>query len=124
MSQLLTPNQAYALETIHRRSVIYLDLNPDSICIDKHGHVILNDFQSAVILDDQPSNFEFLDSDSRQYGYCSPEILLKWSIDCATDWWAFGGTLYFMLFRLVNVSVKSHYLTPVIASVHDCAWWF
>lgn len=33
-----------ALEELHKRDIIYWDLKPDNIVIDKDGHVRLTDF--------------------------------------------------------------------------------
>lgn len=82
---------ASALSTMHSLHVVYRDLKPENVMIDKLGHIRLADFGfSKRVLD-------------RTYTLCgtpeylAPEVISGDGYGCAVDWWALGVLLFEMV---------------------------
>lgn len=80
-----------ALEYIHSNNIIFRDLKPENLLIDKNGYLKLIDFGFAKVVK------------SRTYTLCgtpeyfAPEMLLNLGHGKAADWWAVGVLLYEMI---------------------------
>jgi serine/threonine protein kinase len=80
-----------ALESLHRKRIIYRDLKPENVLIDREGHVKLTDFGLAKVVE------------ARTYTMCgtpeyiAPEIIQSKGHGNAVDWWALGILIYEML---------------------------
>ena len=78
-------------EYLHSKNIIYRDLKPENLLINKNGYLKLTDFGFAKIVE------------SRIYTLCgtpqylAPEILLNKGHGKSVDWWTFGILLYEML---------------------------
>jgi len=83
-----------ALSTVHRRNVLYRDLKPENLMIDREGHIKLIDFGFAKHLEK---------SNSRAYtncgtiGYIAPEVLQGGGYCYPADIWSFGILLLVLL---------------------------
>ena len=62
-----------ALECLHNQHIIYRDLKPENVMIDKDGHVKLIDFGFAKKL--YPQNKFRTFTNCGTLGYTSPELL-------------------------------------------------
>jgi serine/threonine protein kinase len=79
-----------ALETLQRYNIIYRDIKPENVMIDKNGCIKLIDFGFAKILTPQ-TQFRTL-TNCGTVGYTAPEVLLGNSTGYSfpVDVWSFG----------------------------------
>jgi len=91
---------------LHRVGIVFQGLNPRNILLDSDGHVLLSDFTHA----DFESSIEQCGMPKKSLTaimpeYVAPETVLGWARNAASDWWSFGGLVYFMVFGTVRLSV-------------------
>jgi serine/threonine protein kinase len=79
-----------ALEMLHQEHIIYRDLKPDNIVVDKTGHIKLIDFGFSKCLS-QGKNYRTY-TNCGTLGYTAPEILLNVNSGYSfqADIWSFG----------------------------------
>lgn len=84
---------AEALSTIHAAGYVHRDLKPSNVVIDQYGpHVIDFGIISNALADSVLTRTGQVIGTP---GYMSPEQLMGWRIDGATDVYAFGALLHF-----------------------------
>lgn len=83
-----------ALEYLHNNKMIYRDLKPQNVLLDKTGHIKLTDFGLSTILK-KPKEKAFTICGTPQY--LAPEILSDKGYDSTVDWWSLGCVFYEML---------------------------
>ena len=85
---------ALSLQYLHRMNIVYRDLKPENLLIDKEGHIKITDFGFAKQL-----------TNDRTYTLCgtpeylAPEIIKgsKVGYGKSVDWWALGILIFEML---------------------------
>nr|AML79256.1 putative LOV domain-containing protein [Bazzania trilobata] len=114
-----------ALEYLHCLGVVYRDLKPENVLIQRDGHVQLTDFDLSLLTASRPQLFKPpVNSGRRKKNitkeslrpilltepparsnsfvgteeYIAPEIILGLGHNSSVDWWALGILLYEMLF--------------------------
>jgi serine/threonine protein kinase len=83
-----------AIEYLHERNVIFRDLKPENLVLDKEGHAKLTDFGlSKEGITDNTITKSFCGS----LAYLAPEIISKIGHGKSIDWYLIGALLYEML---------------------------
>lgn len=86
------------LRTLHERGIVYRDLKPENVLLDRNGHAVLTDFG----LSKAALTSGLLRTICGTPEYLAPEILLGEPYDRAIDLWSFGTLLYELLLGSVG----------------------
>ena len=83
-----------AVEHLHKNNIIYRDLKPENVLIDRKGYIKITDFGlSKENIIDNKSAKSFCGTPE----YLAPEIILNKGHGKPVDWWTMGILLYEML---------------------------
>jgi serine/threonine protein kinase len=83
-----------AISYLHQNNIIYRDLKPENVLIDKDGYIKITDFglSKQNILDNFGAS-SFCGTPE----YLAPEIIESKGHGKAVDWWSLGAIIYEML---------------------------
>ncbi|EGR27813.1 protein kinase domain protein [Ichthyophthirius multifiliis] len=83
-----------ALEHLHNNNIIYRDLKPENVILDRDGYIRISDFGLSKDKIDQE---KFTYSLCGTPEYLAPEILKKQGHGKPVDWWTLGNLIYEMV---------------------------
>jgi len=85
---------ALAIDHLHKNNIIYRDLKPENVLINKDGYIKITDFGlSKENISDNTGAKSFCGTPE----YLAPEIVEGKGHGQAVDWWSLGSILYEML---------------------------
>lgn len=85
---------ATALEVVHDRGFMHLDVKPENVLLSRNGSLRLIDFDLAQPIPSPPRK---LDRNPGTPGYMSPEQLQRQPVDQHADIWAWGVSAFELL---------------------------
>ena len=84
-----------AFEYLHRNHIVYRDLKPENLLIDKEGHIKITDFGFAKVL--SPKNMFRTFTVCGTNEYLAPELIQQKGHGMAADWWTLGVLIFELL---------------------------
>jgi serine/threonine-protein kinase len=85
---------ASAMEVVHDRGFMHLDIKPENVLLTRNGSLRLVDFDLAQPIPNPPRKQDKLSGTPL---YMAPEQLLKQPVDHRADLWAWGVSAYELL---------------------------
>jgi protein kinase A len=80
-----------ALEYLHAHQIIYRDLKPENLLLDRHGHLKITDFGFAKEVPDITWTL------CGTPDYLAPEVVSSKGYNKSVDWWSLGILIFEML---------------------------
>lgn len=81
---------------LHEHNIVYRDLKPENLLLDRHGHIRICDFG----LSKQDVEGDNVKSICGTPEYLAPEVIRRKPYGKAVDWWSLGTLIYEMIHGL------------------------
>ena len=85
-----------SLDYLHNKDIVYHDIKPENILMEKVRYFKLIDFGMAKLLKGDEITNSFCGTPE----YLAPEIIIGAGHNKMADWWSYGALLYEMLFGI------------------------
>ncbi|VDK87126.1 unnamed protein product [Onchocerca ochengi] len=97
-----------AIDSVHKRKVVYRDLKLENILLDENGHIKLTDFGLSKELND--NELHRANSYCGTIEYMAPEVVERTSegYDETVDWWSLGVIAFELLTGCSPFTVDGH----------------
>ena len=102
------------LEHLHTKGIIYRDLKPENLVLDKDGYIKVTDFGFAKEVD----GYTYTVCGTPDY--MAPEIITRQGHNRAVDYWALGVLVYEMLFGGPPFGTQHDSEQQVYQNILDC----
>jgi len=93
-----------AFEFLHKKNIIYRDLKPENVLIDRTGHIKITDFGFAKNLKNARKTLTTCGTPE----CLAPEVILGLGQDKAVDFWALGILIYELLIGVTPFNAQSN----------------
>ncbi|GIQ88639.1 hypothetical protein KIPB_010936, partial [Kipferlia bialata] len=93
---------------LHSQSIVYRDLKPENLLLDRDGNLKITDFGFAKVVSSE--TYTLVGTPE----YLAPEIIAGTGHGKAVDWWALGILIYEMLAGYPPFSSSDPYQTSVL----------
>ncbi|KAA1468322.1 hypothetical protein DENSPDRAFT_878016 [Dentipellis sp. KUC8613] len=87
---------ASGIGLLHELGIVHRSLKPEHILVHAHGHVVIANFERAIVLSGNATVTNKEVADDENEWDSAPEMLLGWEFGIEVDWWAFGVVLGWM----------------------------
>jgi serine/threonine protein kinase len=94
-ARFYTAETILALDYLHKAGIVYRDVKPENILIDREGHIRLTDF--GLSKGGLNENGGLTESFCGTSEYLAPEIIKEKSYGFSVDWYSLGLVLFEML---------------------------
>lgn len=102
-----------ALEHLHRLGILHRDLKPENILLNDLMNILITDFGSAQIYNEQDKNFKLAPDRRNSFvgtaQYVSPEMLKNREATNMSDIWALGVIIYQMITNVMPFNAPNEY---------------
>lgn len=102
-----------ALDHLHKFGIIHRDVKPENILLNDGMHILITDFGSAKILDDENAQEDGRKRRNSFVGtpeYIPPELLTDKQSSKSSDLWALGCLIYQMISGLPPFRAETEFL--------------
>ncbi|CDR97714.1 cAMP-dependent protein kinase, putative [Babesia bigemina] len=109
VARFYTAQAVLAIDFLHSKGIVYRDLKPENMLLDRFGHIRLVDFGFAKEVKNKTYTV------CGTHDYLAPEIFLRCGHGVEADWWSLGILVY----ELLTGAPPFHASDPV--STYDLA---
>ena len=96
---------------LHEHNILYRDMKPENILLDREGHIVITDFGLSKLIGDAEGKAQTICGTPE---YVAPEVLAGRPYGRAVDWWSVGTRLYEMYAGLVGDGATTYRVAALL----------